>query len=259
MAATTFQPGPISAAYTPPVSDAHENETSQFQQFGFKFLLIFLFLAFSRVFDVKFSGLHITGFSYRIVFAMAILSRGFLVALNTKIGRALLGFTFCFGASVPFSIWKGGSMPVFIDSWLLFSFVAFLATGGLVANYVQVRKAVNALAWALFVFVIIANVFGSMETGRLFLAQGKFANPNEMAQALLIGMPLWGYKLSSTQSGGKKVFCIGVLLLMLLTVFRTGSRGAMIGFVVMGLFMFLRASMMGKLQMVFGVVLLSLL
>src|SRR5262249_39998166 len=148
----------------------------------------------SRIFDVKFSFLHITGISYRVVFAAVLLSGGFKTALATKIGRAMLGFTFCFGASVPFSIWKGGSLPVFKDGWLLFSFVAFLATAGLIADYVQVRKAINSLTWALFVFVIIANVFGTMETGRLFLSQGKFANPNEMAQALLIGMPLWGAK-----------------------------------------------------------------
>src|SRR5262249_690358 len=102
---------------------------------------------------------------------------------------------------------------------------------------------------------LIANVFGTMETGRLFLPQGKFANPNEMAQALLIGLPLWIAKMGETESPIKKAFCCGVMVLMLLTVFRTGSRGAMIGFVVMGLFVFLRASVMGKAQILLGTVL----
>jgi O-antigen ligase len=233
------------------------DEVSPFQSFGFQFLLVFLFLAFSRVFDVKFAFLHITGISYRIVFAMVLLSRGFAVALKTNIGRMMMGFTICFGLSVPFSIWKGGSLPVFRDGWLLFSFVAFLATGGLIADYTQTRKAINALAWALFVFVIIAKVFGSMDNGRLFLTQGKFANPNEMAQALLIGMPLWGAKMASTRFGMKKVFAVVVMVLMLYTVFLTGSRGAMIGFAAMGLMIFLRGSIMAKMQIVLALILLT--
>ena len=250
MAATTLQPTAFPARQVQYTAI----DSSPFQRLGFSFLLIFLFLVFSRVFDVKFSSLHITGISYRIVFAMTILSGGFRIALNSKIGRALAGFTFWFGASVPFSLWKGGSVP-FFTGWLLFAFVAYLATAGLIADYTQARKAINALAWALFVFVIIANVFGTMETGRLFLPQGKFANPNEMAQALLIGLPLWGAKLADP--GPKKLFAAGVIVLMLMTVFRTGSRGAMIAFFVMVAFMFLRASITGKMQMVIGVFVLG--
>ena len=255
MAATTLRntalPKPSLAANV----QVRIEETTPFQRLGFTFLLVFLFLAFSRIFDVKFAFLHITGISYRVVFAMAILSGAFKIALSSNIGRAMLGFTICFGISVPFSIWRGGSLPVFRDQWLLFSFVAFLATAGLTANYAQTKQAINSLAWALFVFVIIANVFGTTETGRLFLPQGKFANPNEMAQALLIGMPLWIAKISETDLPFKKAFGFGVIVLMLLTVFRTGSRGAMIGFAVMALFVFLRASVMAKGQMILAFIL----
>jgi hypothetical protein len=55
-----LQTGPAQS-YAP----VQAEETSPFQKFGFQFLLVFLFLAFSRVFDVKFSTLHITGISYR--------------------------------------------------------------------------------------------------------------------------------------------------------------------------------------------------
>src|SRR4051794_19598398 len=107
MAATTFQNSPFQARVTaPPLPSYRIDDTGPFQRLGFSFLLVFIFLAFSRVFDVKFSSLHITGVSYRIVFAMAILSGAFRLALNNKIGRAMLGFTICFGLSVPFSIWR---------------------------------------------------------------------------------------------------------------------------------------------------------
>jgi len=234
-----------------------DNE-SPFQRVGFSFLVVFLFLAFSRVFDVKFTSLHGTGIAYRVAMVMTILSGAFVIALKTNIGKWMLGFTICFGLSVPFSIWKGGSLPIFKDGWLMFSFVMFLATAGLISTFPQARRAVNALAWGLFTFVIIVNVFGTTESGRLFLPQGKFANPNEMAQALLIGIPLWASKLSSAREHPKKLFAIAVIGVMLVTVFRTGSRGAMIAFVVMVALMFLRASVMGKTQMLVGGVVLAM-
>ena len=184
------------------------DDNSPFQRFGFNVLLLFLFLVFSRIFDVKFGSLHITGASYRVAFAMVLLSRGFITALSSNIGKALLGFTFCCGMSVPFSVWRGGSMAVFRDAWLLFSFVTFLAVAGLIANYAQYLKAAKTLALALLTFTVVANVFGTSEGGRLVLAQGKYANPNEMAQALLIGLALWGAIMVNSRSLPGKVFSL---------------------------------------------------
>ena len=226
-------------------------DDTPFQRLGYNVLLVFLFLAFSRIFDVKFGYLHITGMAYRIVFLMVLLSGAIPIPLKSNIGKALLGFTFCIGLSVPFSVWRWGSKGIF-QTWLTFSFVAFLAVAGLVSNYQQCFKVVKTLAWAFLVFTIIANVFGTSENGRLFLAQGKFANPNEMAQALLLGLPLWGAIIAVSKSLPGKVFAFGVMVLILATTFRTGSRGAMIGFAVMVLVLFLRASIMGKMRIILG-------
>ena len=48
---------------------------------------------------------------------------------------------------------------------------------------------------------------------------------------------------------------MGVMVLILATTFRTGSRGAMIGFLAMVLIVFLRAPMQGKLKIIFAGVL----
>src|ERR1022692_2058479 len=254
-AATPYsQPFPLTPQTASPI--VRVDETSPFQGPGFNVLLVFLFLAFSRIFDVKFGALHITGISYRIVLVMALLCRGFQIALKTNIGKALLGFTICFGLSVPFRDRKSGSLVLFRDSWLTFSFASFLAVGGLVTNYQQSVKVFKTLAYAFFVFAIIANVFGSSDNGRLFLEQGKFANPNEMAQALLLGLPMWGAMIVISKSFPGKVFAAGVVVLILATTFRTGSRGAMIAFLVMVLVLFLRASIMRKMQIILAVVVL---
>jgi O-antigen ligase len=78
-----------------------------------------------------------------------------------------------------------------------------------------------------------------------------------MAQALLLGLPLWGAMMNLSKSLPGKAFASGVVLLILATTFRTGSRGAMIGFVVMLLLVFLRAPVMGKLKVIVAGVLLA--
>src|ERR1022692_2445558 len=251
MAATTYnsQPFPMAPLAASPNATLVD-EASPFQRLGFNVLLVFIFLAFSRIFDVKFGFLHITGIAYRVVFAMVLLSRGFQVALSSNIGKALLGFTVCFGMSVPFSVWRSGSKDIFLNQWLMFSFVSFLAVAGLVHNFQQWFKLFKTLTYALLVFTLIANIFGVSENGRLFLAQGKFSNPNEMAQALLLGLPLWGALMVISKSLPGKAFAVGVMVLILATTFRTGSRGAMIGFIAMLLVVFLRAPVMGKLKII---------
>jgi O-antigen ligase len=248
-AATYNQPLPFPAYRGAPIATSVD-DSSQFQRLGFNVLVVFVFLVFSRIFDVKFGGLHITGIAYRIVFAMVLLSKGFQVALKTNVGKALLGFTVFMGLSVPFSVWRTGSKDVFQNHWLAFSFVAFLSVAGLVQNYSQWLKLLKSLTYALLVFTIIANVFGVSDNGRLFLEQGKFGNPNEMAQALLLGLPLWGVVMVNSESPLRKAFAVGVMVLILATTFRTGSRGAMIGFVATLLVVFLRAPIMGKMQII---------
>jgi O-antigen ligase len=222
-----------------------------FQRIGYGILLVFLFLIYSRIFDVKLSFLHIPGISYRIILLMVLLSRAFLRALKTGIGKAMYAFTIWMVCCVPTSMWRMGSVTQ-VESWVI-SFVVFLATAGLVVNFRQARSAAYTLAWALFVLTLIAVLWGSTEaTGRLFLPRGKFANPNEMAQALLLGMPLWWLVLLDTASVVKKAFAAGVIFFMLVVASKCGSRGALIAFAVTLFCLFMRAELMGKLKLIVG-------
>ena len=232
-------------------------DISGFQRLGFALLVVYLFLIYSRVFDVKFAFLHIPGISYRVILAMVVLSLAFVRALKTDIGKALLAFTVWFVLAIPTSMWKGGSVQLLLSGWLP-AFVIFLATAGLIGNYDQCRKSVAAVAWGLAVLTGIAIFWGSTEyTGRLFLPRGKFANPNELAQALLLGMCLWILMYNNAKSALGKIFASGVLVLMLFTIAKTGSRGAMIAFGVLVLGIFLRASAAGKMKIVIGSVVMT--
>jgi O-antigen ligase len=242
-------PAPPSPPAPAPIPFGDSPGSAPFQRFGFAVLLLFLFLIYSRVFDVKFAFLHIPGISLRVILLMVLLSRAFVTALKNRIGLALLGFTMWFIVTIPFSIWRRGSLDFFRENWFA-AFVMYLAVGGLIGNFRQCRRAANTVAMGLFVFTIIALLFGTMETGRLFLPQGKFANPNEMAQALLLGVPLWWFILIATRSPVTKVFAFGVLLLMLYTVTKTGSRGAFVALAFLVGMAFLRTTFTGKVKLV---------
>lgn len=227
-------------------------DSSAFQRLGFIILILYLFLIYSRIFDVKFAFLHIPGISYRLMLLMVVLSQGFIRALKTNIGKAMLGLTVWFLLAIPSSLWKGGSIDLLMGSWLP-CFVIFLATAGLIGNFAQCQRAVSTVAWAFFVLMLIAIFWGNTEqTGRLVLPQGKFSNPNEMGQALLLGLPLWGLVLLNGKSAAIKVFAAGVMVAMLVTASKTGSRGALIGFGVLLLCVFWRSSAGGKLKIVIG-------
>jgi O-antigen ligase len=119
-------------------------------------------------------------------------------------------------------------------------------------------RTTKTVVLAVLVLTVICLVFGEMENGRLFLPSGRFANPNEMAEALLLGLPFcWGW-YSNAQSLFAKLTALGSLGLMLYVISKTGSRGALVAIVIICAFMFLRASLVGKVKvLVTGIVLLS--
>jgi O-Antigen ligase len=252
MTAASVTPQPFIIHQQEAPGSVHSSEASGFQRLGFVILILYLFLIYSRIFDVKFSSLHIPGISYRVILVMLLLSQGFITALKSNIGKAMLGFTVWFVLAVPSSLWKGGSVQLLVGSWLP-SFVIFLATAGLVGNFAQSRRAVSAVTWAFFVLMLIAVLWGSTEeTGRLYLPHGKFSNPNEMGQALLLGLPLWGLVFLNGKTAVTKTFAAAVMAALLVTASRTGSRGALIGFGVLLLCAFWRSSAGGKLKIVIG-------
>jgi hypothetical protein len=253
MTAASVTPQPyIIRQQEAPESVYSSGGSSPFQRLGFFILVLYLFLIYSRIFDVKFSSLHISGISYRVILVMVVLSQSFITALKTNIGKAMLGFTVWFVLAIPSSLWKGGSVQLLVDSWLP-CFVVFLATAGLTGNFAQCRRSISAVTWAFFVLMLIANLWGSTEeTGRLYLPHGKFANPNEMGQALVLGLPLWGLVLLNAKTAVTKAFAAGVILAILFTAGKTGSRGALVGFGALLLCVFWRSSAGGKLKLVVG-------
>jgi O-antigen ligase len=233
-------------------------EPTVLQRLNFATLIAFLFMIFSRILDLYLYWLHLPGIAYRLVGIFLLITGSFLVAFRDSIGKYMLAFTACFLVSIPFGIWRGGSIQILTDQWLM-SFVVFTATASLIADFTQYIRTAKTIALAILVLAIISITLGTMENGRLFLERGRFANPNEMAQALLLGMPFWWALYMTFRSPVSKLAAGGILALMFYVIAETGSRGALISVVVIVAFMFVRASGVGKMKLlVSAAVLLAL-
>jgi len=233
-------------------------EPTVLQRVNFAILIAFLFMIFSRVLDLYFYWLHLPGISYRLVGAFLVITGSFLVAFRDSIGKYMLAFTACFLLAIPFGIWRGGSIQVFSNQWLM-SLVVFTATASLISDFAQYVRTSKTIALAVLVLTILSITFGTIENGRLFLERGRFANPNEMAQALLLGMPFWWALFVGFRSPLAKLVAACSLVLMLYVVAKTGSRGALISVVVILAFMFARASVAGKMKLFLSTALLLVL
>jgi O-antigen ligase len=233
-------------------------EGSTLQRFSFALLIGFLFMIFSRVFDVQLYWLHLPGISYRLMAVFLFMSGTFLIALRDSIGKCVLAFTACFLAAIPFSVWRTGSFHTLTEQWLV-GCVVFMATAALIADFGQYVRSAKTVAIALLVLTFICLIFGSVQNGRLFLERGRFANPNEMAQALLLGLPFWWAIYTNSSGLFSKLFGAGAMAAMVFVIGKTGSRGALISILVVLAFMFLRASALGKMKLLFGAGMLLLI
>ena len=213
-----------------------------FQMIGFGILLVFLFILFSRTFDVVLSSLQIPFAISCLVVAATVFSGGILRIWQHKIGRYFLAFTVWMGLAIPFSFWRGGSIIVF-QGWLK-AFLIYICIVGLIATYDQTLRAIKVLGFSVLTLAALALTLGNNDSGRLFLTEGKFQNPNDLAQIMLIGLPLLWLMVKDTSQN--LLFKIPTLLLSGLVFYvmlKTGSRGAIFGFLAMLMFVFLRASM----------------
>src|SRR6476646_6226306 len=88
-----------------------------FQRIGFGILLVFLFILFSRTFDVVASSLQIPAIITVLALAATAFSGGLARAIHHRIGKYLLLFTVWMAITIPTSYWRFGSIAVF-QNWL---------------------------------------------------------------------------------------------------------------------------------------------
>jgi len=151
---------------------------------------------------------------------------------------------------VPFSIWHGGALEVVINVWLKAVLVFCVVASSLVIPRYCTRMITIAAFGILCGAVIGLFGGGTVTQDRIGELNLRFGDANEFAQVLLIGMCLMlGYSATPGRAGPAKILAYGAVIFMLVSFFRTGSRGGFIGLITVALFVFIKESVAIKAGM----------
>lgn len=223
-------------------------QESSFAGVAFKTLLVFLFLAISRILDFTLPRFHLPLISAILAASLIFISSG-ITAFSTKIGKMAGLFTAWFLICIPFSQWKGGSFAILQDE-LSRSVLVFMMVGTAVNSLRKVQGVISIIGCAIVVTMGIALLQNVRIDGRLTMAAGQYANSNDLAQIILLGMcflPVLGVWRKSR-------FLTNVSYVMLLplmyALFSTGSRAGLIAMLVLAAVVFMMASVGKKLAFI---------
>jgi O-antigen ligase len=227
------------------------SESNGLQTLGVVFLVIFLFLAYSRITDILLPNLRLALLTSTLGLAVTLFTGGLRLALLSRVGIWLSMFTSWLVLAVPFSYWQGGSVRLLQVNWLK-SFLSFVIAAGLLRSTRDCRAAMYSIAGGSVVIVLMCLLTGGTQPqGRLTLDHGILRNPNDLAQLLLMGLPFL-MLMTVTQSRNPLTRPVSAVCVVavLLVIGWTGSRGAMLAVGSLIIVMVFSLSWKGKLKLV---------
>src|SRR5260370_39104969 len=169
-----------------------------------------------------------------LVPAVLLVSNNRFRGLKHAAGRWWTVFLLLLLLDMPLSAWKGGTTTLLLNyvprSYAIFFFVtAFAVTLNRVKGLMVVGIATST--------IVLFNCykFGVLtEDGRLRLQDSLFfANSNDLGLQLLMGVTQFGF-LFHEKGLFKKVFAAGCIVLSVMYMLRTGSRGGLLAMVCFG-------------------------
>jgi len=151
----------------------------------------------------------------------------------------LIAFGVVMLATAPFSIWPGGALEEFTDSYLK-ALVVFV----LMMNTLTTPRRLERLTWLIILCMGYVAALGVanyargvhlVENGRLNgPLNGIYGNPNDLALTMVTFMPAAAViALSPTFSTARRLMASVIVALMMATIVFTKSRGGLLGLVAM--------------------------
>ncbi|MGI8991377.1 MAG: O-antigen ligase family protein [Bryobacteraceae bacterium] len=253
-------PPPATPAVQSKAVQSKAVQSNSVQNLGFAILLPCLLLIHSRASefidaDGKF---HVVMLLCLVAGLAVLVTGGVFRALASRAGIWLTTFTVWLIVAVPFSSWRGGSFSSLTDAWLK-SYAMFLIAAGLIFSFSQCRKTIFTLAIATAIIVAIALKGGleNAQDSRLAMSYGTLGNANDLAGQLMMGLPFCLYvAFEKNRALLIRIFFIAVSAVLLIVIFKTGSRGGLLTLIAIGAMFFWRISVSNKLK--FGVILICM-
>ena len=195
-----------------------------------------------------------------------------------NINKSLLMLVLVFAISIPIKIMLGEvqniriSQEIIIFKNLCEPFLFFFIIFNLLETEEDCQKAIRGLLilLVLTVLTMFLVTYGIMEFGRLKVLSGTysagrssgFGNPNDYASYLILFLPLLLFSLLFQETLFKRVGSVLLLLMTLIGLIATGSRGGILSFLLslmVGLAFLNREKMIGARAIIFSVPMLILL
>jgi len=249
MKATPYVPSQSDNPGSRPTSIENEAPIpSGFWSMAFAFWLATLFILYSKFFDSILTGFYVPKVVILCTVIFFLVSGRPLFFLKSTGGKIMFGLVFWATFTLIFSVWKSGSIPMYTQ--LLQSMFFFALAAGLPRTVGDVRKTVYTMAFSGLVCSLLSLHFGADHDGRLAIQNGSYADPNYFGMALAAAVPLLWQMAVTAQSKLMRIAAWLGMPLMLIDLAKTGSRGAMLGFIVMMLLLFLISSVKTKIVLV---------
>ncbi|HZQ51706.1 MAG TPA: O-antigen ligase family protein [Bryobacteraceae bacterium] len=194
--------------------------------FALTILAIYVYLLVSRVLDVSpIWFLHIP-LLLLIVLTIILLARGGVQELfSLKIVKWFAACTVWVIVASVFSMWRGASLNYVQTS--VEGFAVFLIVLQIPRTRQEWQKLAGAYAYATLTASILSFYLARSVAGRLALDNGSFADPNEFALILAVGLPFWWLK-ASRATGFRKALFFLCTIPILIAFARTGSRAGLL-------------------------------
>jgi hypothetical protein len=157
-------------------------------------------------------------------------------------------------------VWRGGAISHTLDFAKVY--IVWALTFLLVTDIRKLRRIIYIQAGSVPVICLISIIKGRHVARLDGVLGGIYSNPNDLAFAIVLSLPFCLMFLLTTRKVFYKVLWAGGMILMLLGLFKTASRGGFITLVVAGLVCLWHFGVKGKrlyLIVVSGVVMVVLL
>jgi O-antigen ligase len=220
---------------------------SPLRKLGLYLALAFVFCRFSLLGELVESRLNFDPHLVRILgiptVVLALITGGLWRVLKSRLSYVWLGLLICMVLSVPLSYWPGGSTSLMLN-YSKAQLPMILVIGGLALTWKESKLFLMAIALACVVNVLSGRFFVlNPETeGRLNLELGTIGNANDFTAHLFFVLPFVIFVLLiSDRAWLRRILCLGVLGYGVYSCAATGSRGGLVAFAAICLFILIRA------------------
>jgi O-antigen ligase len=221
--------------------------TNPFAKLGAFMTLLYIFGVFGLIeeLSIMFVGVkpYLTSWSGIVALMAAIFTGGLSRVFSFKPAGLMLGFAAWMVICMPFSTWRGGSLEA-VTQYLMKSAIVTVLVLMTTTNWSQLRRMIYAMGGvAVLISLAVRSSIGSVAASdpRLAFGEGRLANPNDLATHMLVLLP---FSIGMFFLAGRMSLLRPAALLVsgatLFTILRTGSRGALVTMILMGVILFIK-------------------